>query len=75
MRCSEMGAVRAASSGVNRTTEAIRSSGLRRRAAFSLMKAVSCASVGFGAAPAMAWVTSNQRPSRVSKACPARSAP
>ena len=42
----------------------MRNSGRRSWAAFSLMKAVSWASVGAAAVPAMAWVTLNQRPSR-----------
>ncbi|MNE61707.1 hypothetical protein D3C80_1569390 [compost metagenome] len=68
MRSSLIGAGWLFAPGENRTREIMRNSGRRSWAAFSLMKAVSWASVGAGAVPAMAWVTSNQRPSRVSSA-------
>ena len=67
MRASVMGAEAAARSS-NSTTEAVRASGRRSWVAFWFMKVVSWASVGAGAVPAMAWVTVNQRPSRVSSA-------
>ena len=75
MRASLTSPVRSAASGVNNTTEAMRNSGLRRRSAFSLRKLCSWASVGAGVGPAMACVTWNQRPSRVSRALAASRAP
>ncbi|MNE80394.1 hypothetical protein D3C80_1769590 [compost metagenome] len=68
MRSSVIGVAWLLGPGLNSTIEIMRNSGRRSWAAFSLMKAVSWASVGAGVVPAMAWVTSNQRPSRVSRA-------
>ena len=49
--------------------------GSRSSEAFWFMKVVSWASVGAGETPAMAWVTENQRASRVSMAWLANTAP
>ena len=70
-----VGAAAGAAPSSNSTTEAVRDSGMRSWAAFWLMKAMSWASVGAGAAPAMAWFRENQRASRVSSAWLARIAP
>ncbi|MNY07859.1 hypothetical protein D3C86_1406820 [compost metagenome] len=68
MRSSVIGVGWLLGPGLNNTIETMRNSGRRSWAAFSLRKAISWASVGADVVPAMACVTLNQRPSRVSSA-------